>query len=80
MSDKASLIHEGGSEPIPSALSEKVRDFLHKGGGVIPKIPIPKWLFFFFFGVSNDYWSLTETFDCTPGSCDGYRLVFSDTL
>ena len=23
----------GGSEPIPTALSEKVRDFLHKGGG-----------------------------------------------
>ena len=40
----------GGSEPIPTALSEKVRDFLHKGGGVIPKIPIPKWLFFSFLG------------------------------
>ena len=39
---------EGWSEPIPTALSEKVRDFLHKGGGVIPKIPIPKWLFFYF--------------------------------
>ena len=33
----------GGSEPIPTALSEKVRDFLHK-------VPIPKWLFFSFLG------------------------------
>ena len=37
----------GGSEPIPSTLSEKVRDDLTwRGGGVIPKIPIPKRLFF----------------------------------
>ena len=33
----------GGSEPIPTALSEKVRDFL-------PKIPIPKLFFFSFLG------------------------------
>ena len=68
---------EGWSEPIPTALSEKVRDFLHKGGGVIPKIPIPKWLFFSFleYKMIIGHWLKHLTVPLAPVMALGLSLV-----
>ena len=41
----------GGSEPIPTALSEKVRDFLHKRGGLYLRSLFLNGYFFFFGGI-----------------------------
>ena len=41
----------GGSEPIPTALSEKVRDFLHKGGGLYLRSLSLNGYFFLFWGI-----------------------------